>query len=114
MPGNFHIGHHAFNDIIQVLNGKGIKLDNAYKINHLSFGEKTRFDRIKHRFPDTDIQHPLDAYEMIRDDDLSEKLRSTFTIQAVPSIFESDFGFGDWFSTEVFQLKVHQEHQMNQ
>ena len=33
-----------------------------------------------------------------------------FSIQAVPSIFESNFGFNDWFATEVFQLKVHQEH----
>jgi hypothetical protein len=49
---------------------------------------------------------------VIRDDDLSQKLRSTFTMTAVPSIFESDFGFGDWFSTEVFQLKVHMDHQL--
>ena len=34
-----------------------------------------------------------------------------FAISAVPSIFESDFGFGDMLSTEVFQLAVHHEHQ---
>ena len=63
VPGNFHIGHHAFIDMIQMLSGKGISLDNSFKINHLSFGELANFDRIKGRFPDTDIQHPLDTYE---------------------------------------------------
>ena len=113
MPGNFHIGHHAFFDMIQMLDGKGIMLDNSFKINHLSFGELANFDRIKGRFPDTDIQHPLDTYERINvkeNGKVAKITRSMFAIQAVPSIFESDFGFGDWFATEVFQLKVHQEH----
>jgi hypothetical protein len=75
----------------------------------MSFGTKQRFDSIKGRFPDTDIQHPLDGFEKIRnDEDIgTQKMKSMFAIQAVPSIFESDFGFGDWFATEVFQLKVH-------
>jgi len=109
VPGNFHIAHHAFPDIMSAIDRMGIKLDNSFKINHLSFGEKARFDKIKGRFPDTDIQHPLDGYAVNRDDNLDAKMRSTFFIKAVPSIFESDFGFGDWFATEVFQLQAHQE-----
>lgn len=113
VPGNFHIGHHAFTDVIQQFTAKGIRFDNSFKINHLSFGEKANFERIKGRFPDTDIQHPLDGYvkNMPREAGKpNTTTRSMFAINAVPSIFESDFGFGDWFSTEVFQLKVHQEH----
>ena len=87
---------------MQVLEQKAIKLDNSYRINHLSFGEKKRFDSIRHKFPDTDLQHPLDGFEKMRDDDLSAHMRANFAIKAVPSIFESDWGFGDWFSTEVF------------
>lgn len=112
VPGNFHIGHHAFGDIMQNLDRQGIKLDNSFKINHLSFGEKTRFSSIKSRFPDTDIQHPLDGYELSRKDNLDNKMRSLFSIKAVPSIFESDWGFGDWFASEVFQLNSHEEHRM--
>jgi hypothetical protein len=64
-PGNFHIGHHAFFDMIQMLDDKGIRLDNSFKINHLSFGALANYDRIKGRFPLTDIKHPLDTYERI-------------------------------------------------
>jgi hypothetical protein len=81
VPGNFHIAHHAFGDIMQLLNGNGIFLDNSFKINHISFGEKVRFDRIKGRFPDTDIQHPLDGYNKMRDPEKKkEKLKSMFAI----------------------------------
>jgi hypothetical protein len=40
-----------------------------------------RFDRIKGRFPDTDIQHPLDGYNKMRDPEKKkEKLKSMFAI----------------------------------
>ena len=46
VPGNFHIGHHAFGDIVQHLNMKGHTLDNSFKINHISFGDLADFEKI--------------------------------------------------------------------
>ena len=63
VPGNFHIGHHAFGDIKMSLGNKGYKFDNSFKINHLSFGKKTDFDQIARDFPDAGVMHPLDGFE---------------------------------------------------
>ena len=46
VPGNFHISHHAFGDILQALNREDIHLDNSFKINHLSFGTKQDMENI--------------------------------------------------------------------
>lgn len=46
VPGAFSISHQAFGDIKMHLNMKGIKLDNSFKINALSFGDKENFDAI--------------------------------------------------------------------
>ena len=40
VPGNFHISHHAFGDLLNALNAEEIYLDNSFRINHLSFGTK--------------------------------------------------------------------------
>ena len=69
VPGNFHIGHHAFGDIKMHLNMKGLKFDNSFKIHHLSFGELADFDAIAMRFPDAGVMHPLDGFERIKPED---------------------------------------------
>ena len=105
VPGNFHISHHAFRDILQALERDGIKLDNSFKINHLSFGQKTDMESIARRFPDTDLKHTLDGFEMEKSKkDLSKHMRVGFFLNAVPSEFEADHGVGDIFTTEAFQL----------
>ena len=38
VPGNFHIGHHSHEDIVQRVQAEGYQLDNSFKIIHLSFG----------------------------------------------------------------------------
>ena len=103
VPGNFGISHHAFVDILNALNSEDIYLDNSFKINHLSFGTKADMDSIKKRFPDTDIRHPLDGYEVDkRKGDLMKHMRVGFFLNAVPSEFEADHGVGDVFTTEAF------------
>ena len=56
VPGNFHIGHHGFKDIVKEIKKAGYQLDNSFKINHLSFGRRTDFDEIEERFPDAGIK----------------------------------------------------------
>ena len=62
IPGNFHISHHAFTDILGALNREGIQLNNSIKINHISFGEKADLKKIAARFPNSDIRNPLDSF----------------------------------------------------
>mmetsp|Transcript_63885 Transcript_63885/g.88206 ORF Transcript_63885/g.88206 Transcript_63885/m.88206 type:complete len:166 (+) Transcript_63885:258-755(+) len=80
VPGNFHIGTHAFGDIIAVLERKDLFMDFSYKIHHLSFGEKRNFESIKRSFPDTDLNHPLDGFgrnaELVGD--RSQRMKSAF------------------------------------
>ena len=63
VPGAFSISHQAFGDIWMHLNMKGIRLDNSFKINELSFGDKENFNAIARQFPDAGIMHPLDGFE---------------------------------------------------
>ena len=115
IPGNFHIGHHAFGDIMWQLEQDGIYFDNTYTINHLSFGAYDNLETIMHRFPYTDLQHPLDRVHQapISEEETIKKggeeskvyrpkrMMSAYFINAVPSLFESS-AFGSLFSTEVF------------
>ena len=41
---------------------EGLYIDNSFTINHFSFGSKADFASIKHHYPGTDIQHPLDGF----------------------------------------------------
>ena len=66
VPGNFHIGHHGFQDIVMRMNSVGYQLDNSFKINHLSFGVMENFERIAKMFPNAGVMHPLDGFEMIK------------------------------------------------
>ena len=82
-------------------------------INHISFGEKTDFARIRARFPDTDLSNPLDGIKVNQPED-TKHLKVLFYLKAVPSIFESDSFLGEtllekWLSTEIFQLKAAHE-----
>ena len=62
-------------------------------------------ESIARRFPDTDLKHTLDGFEMEKPkDDLSKHTRVGFFLNAVPSEFEADHGIGDIFTTEAFQL----------
>jgi hypothetical protein len=65
VPGNFHISNYAFSDIVQQMEMKGLYLDNSFRIDHVSFGEKQNFQRIKSGFPEADIQHPIDGLKSL-------------------------------------------------
>ena len=116
VPGNFHIGTHAFGDIVQSLSIKGYHLDNSFKINHLSFGTKADFEQISQRFPDSGLMHPLDGFERNLPED-QKFMRVGFYLKAVPAIFLGEFGnlvfklWGtNWLSkNEVFQLTATSE-----
>lgn len=68
------------------------------------------------------MQHPLDAFSrkpLYEEKEskgekkyLPKTMASAFFITAVPSLFSSDLGLGDWFTTEVFQLTVAHEHEV--
>ena len=95
--------------------------DHSFTINHLSFGDKKDFDKIKNNFLDTDIKHPLDGFIAIAGKkellvikeghmitEYTPKPMSVMIfIDAVPSTFKSNLG--SMFDTEVFQLKAAQE-----
>ena len=111
VPGNFYITTQDFQDILYSLEVEGHYVDMSYKINHVSFGKKADFERIKNHFPNTDIQHPLDgfkrdsksAYAQVRKDGAvanalrPKGLMTAFFVDAVPSTFQ-----GSFFNTEVF------------
>lgn len=100
---------------------EGFTLDQSFTIHHFSFGRRENFRAIKYNFPDTDIQHPLDGFvrqstykdvqvrrkDKIVTESKPEGMQTTFFVDAVPSVFESSLG--DYFNTEIFQLKVSQE-----
>ena len=96
---------------------KGYDFDNSFVINHISFGEKKDFSRIKMRFPDTDLSNPLNGIKVDQPED-TKNLKVLFYLKAVPSIFEADSLLGDtifgkWLATEIFQLKVAHEVDIN-
>ena len=68
------------------MNSAGFKLDNSFKINHLSFGQKVAFDKIAKSFPDMDVEHPLDGFEVERPEG-TDMMRAGFFLKAVPSVF---------------------------
>ncbi len=102
MPGNFHISHHAFGDIMQFLSSKGHKFDNSFTINHLSFGKLTDFELISREFPDAGIMHPLDGFTRKLPDDQTY-MRAGFYLKAVPAIFIGEFA--SWF-VHIFGEKL--------
>lgn len=101
IPGNFHVAHHAFNDLLQALHADGVTFDNTFTINHLSFGDLKDKQTIKDRFPETDISNPLDGFTREKGD--ATTMRVGFFLNAVPSEFEADH-LGNAFITEAFQL----------
>ena len=87
VPGNFHIGHHGFGDIVRNLVAEGYKLDNSFRINQLSFGTEEDFKIISENFPDAGIMHPLNGFTKEKPE--SEKnMHCGFYLNAVPAIFE--------------------------
>ena len=96
---------------------KGYSFDNSFTINHLSFGEKKDFHKIRSRFPDTDLANPRDGIS-VKQSEETKNLKVLFYLKAVPSIFESDSLLGEtllgkWLATEVFQLKAAHEIDTN-
>ena len=65
-------------------------LDNSFKINHLSFGEKKDFIEIARKYPDAGVMHPLDGFERMKPVD-QKAMRVGFYVKAVPAIFLSEF-----------------------
>ena len=117
VPGAFSISHQAFGDIKMHLNMKGIRLDNSFRINELSFGEKENFNAIASQFPDAGIMHPLDGFERKMSDE-KMAMRVGFYLKAVPAMFYGEFA--SWFlrifnenrmfhKNEVFQLTASSE-----
>ena len=67
VPGSFYISHSGFGDVKMWLMQKGYtNLDNSFKINHLSFGERKDFDEIARKYPDAGVMHPLDGFERMK------------------------------------------------
>lgn len=56
--------------------------------------------KIAERFPDTDLQNPLDGFSRNKGD--ASKMRVGFFLNAVPSEFEADHVIGNIFTTEAF------------
>lgn len=114
MPGNFYISSDSFRDVIQALEMEGKTFDYSFTINHLSFGDKADFATIKQSFPTTDIQNPLDGFQVeaayhelmvYKGDQLVKEQRprpvsTSFFIDAIPSTFSSNLSW--LFDTEVF------------
>lgn len=63
MPGNFHIGTHAFADVVASLENMGHTMDHSFRIDHMSFGEKDGFSRVQSAYPSVAIKHPIDGFE---------------------------------------------------
>ena len=61
VPGNFHIAHHQWYNLVDSLD---VKFDNTFKLNHLSFGEATDMKRIEARFPGINFANPLDGLKL--------------------------------------------------
>jgi len=88
VPGNFHVGHHAFNEIIMVLQ-KSINL--THSINHLSFGKKRYVTSIKNKFQKNIGElMPLNKYS-----EVSEKYGKTtnYQLSLVPTNYRDSLGF---------------------
>lgn len=62
VPGNFHIGFHAYGDIVASLEQSGVSFDNSFHVHHISFGEKANYNRMRKHFPNTGVSHPLDGF----------------------------------------------------
>lgn len=64
VPGNFHISHHAYFDVMQrLLNERRKRLDFTHKINSLSFGNSKSRKVIQNRFGE-DMQGELDGMQV--------------------------------------------------
>lgn len=91
-------------------------LNNSFKINHLSFGEKADFTAINRHFPDVGLEHPLDGFEHALPGD-KRHMRCGFYLKAVPALFLSEFAsllsnlfLKEFIATwEVFQLTATSE-----
>jgi hypothetical protein len=97
---------------------EGYYVDASFIINHFSFGKKTDFNTINSLFPNQNIKHPLDGFKqnvefteikaMRQGRSIEERrpfgIQTNIFVDAVPSIFK--FSYGEFFNTEVFQLKV--------
>jgi hypothetical protein len=113
VPGNFHVGSHAFAQMIREFESQAIYVDYTFVIHHLSFGEKQNFNQIRHHFPSTGINHPLDGYSERPDfttkigKNIYKKQRTNIFVEAVPATL---FDHNDWsmgmVSTESFILSV--------
>ena len=90
MPGNFHISHHAYREIVETLRKEQKQFDFSYTINHLSFGKEQDMNRIKRNFPDQGVLSPLDGYSLKPQGNGKggvEGLDTKFYLIAIPSIY---------------------------
>jgi len=87
VPGNFHIGSHAYNEILMLL-GKRTNL--THTINHLSFGRKRHITSIESKFQaNTDGIAPLDGHSH-----KSERLGTStnYHLSLVPTNYKDSLG----------------------
>ena len=59
MPGNFHVSHHAYWDVMTRLYQSGKRIDFSHRINKLNFGNEKTAKTIKKKFGD-DMKGELD------------------------------------------------------
>jgi hypothetical protein len=50
VPGNFHISHHAYRDVISRLYSSGKRINFSHKINKLNFGNEDTGNVIQYKF----------------------------------------------------------------
>ena len=88
VPGNFHVGGHAYKEILHVLR-KNINL--THSINHLSFGRKADIARIQTKFSGAYGElTPLNGHS-----ELSEQIGKTtnYRLEIVPTTYRDRIGF---------------------
>ena len=88
VPGNFHIGSHAFNEILHVLR-KNVNL--THTINHLSFGRKSDIVKIQKKFSGTYGElTPLNGHS-----ELTEQYGklTNYRLEIVPTNYRDRIGF---------------------
>ena len=98
VPGNFHIAHHQWYNLVENLD---VKFDNTFILNHLSFGEATDLKRIETRFPGISFTNPLDNFALEDQSVSSGYMRVGFHLDVIPSIF-TDYGLGTPTTIETF------------
>lgn len=117
VPGNFHVGHHSFQDVVQHYEQLGMNIDTSFHIYHLSFGKQSDYNKMRRHFPSTGVSHPLDGFsrrpsyrEAGSGKSVARKMRTNIFVEVIPAEFRDH---ADWtvgmLKTESFIMNVQHE-----